>query len=141
MKRIIKFRAQTLFNDEFVYGYYVKDPSGGHRVYYRPFDEATSNTYYFVKPETVAQFTGLLDKNGKEIYEGDILKFGYPINGADDEPDFLDLVVVIDFHGAAFWFTGGGYTDCNWHFYNAENREIIGNIYDNPEHLTSCNNN
>lgn len=84
------------------------------------------------------QFTGLKDKNGKDIYEGDILKFGYPVNGADGEEDFLDLIVVIDFHGAAFWFTGGGYTDCNWHFYNAVNREIIGNIYEHP-HLLNNN--
>ena len=29
--------------------------------------------------------------------------------------------------------TGGGVTDCNWHFYNAEDREIIGNVYESPE--------
>ena len=33
--------------------------------------------------------------------------------------------------------TGGGYTDCNWHFYNAENREVIGNIYEHPKLLTT----
>lgn len=84
-------------------------------------------------------FAGLNDKNRKEIFEGDILNFWWPVNGPDGEEDFIPLVVVIDFHGGAFWFKGGGYTDCNWHFYNAENREIIGNIYENPELIPQLN--
>jgi len=74
MNREIKFRAQRTDTKEFVYGYYVKDPIGNYRIYLKPFEEATSNTYYTVIPDSVCQFTGLLDKKGKEIYEGDILK-------------------------------------------------------------------
>jgi uncharacterized phage protein (TIGR01671 family) len=78
------------------------------------------------------QFTGLKDKNGKEIYEGDIIHM--------IENFFGRIVVfnaVIEYQPAAFWFRGLDYncTDCNWHHFNAEDREVIGNIYENPELL------
>lgn len=94
----------------------------------------------FTEDTIPLQYTGLKDKNGVEIYEGDILKFGWPVNGADGEEEFIPLIVVIDFHGGAFWFKGGGYTDCNWHFYNSENREVIGNIHQHPSLLTQKQN-
>jgi uncharacterized phage protein (TIGR01671 family) len=87
------------------------------------------------KGDPIMQFTGLKDKNGKEIYEGDILNLHYPIVGLDIKDEYLSLIVVINFDGGSFWFNGGGYTDCNWHFYNSEDREVIGNIYENPELL------
>jgi uncharacterized phage protein (TIGR01671 family) len=86
----------------------------------------------------VNQYTGLKDKNGKEIYEGDVLSFGYPTTSKydpDDDTFRLPIKVVISFQGGAFWFTGDGFTDCNWHFYNSEDREVIGNIHENPEYL------
>ena len=82
------------------------------------------------------QFTGLKDKNGKEIYEGDVLSLDYPIKDAfGDDNSSIRIKVFIEFQGGSFWFSGEGYTDCNWHFYNEIDREIIGNIYENPELL------
>jgi hypothetical protein len=40
----IKFRGKRIDNNEWIYGYFVIDPKGGHRIYWKPFDEATSST-------------------------------------------------------------------------------------------------
>ena len=80
----------------------------------------------------VMQYTGLKDKDDKEIYEGDILR--------QTESVFCMPVVfqsVVEYQPGGFWFRGIDFniTDCNWHQFNAQNREVIGNIYENPELL------
>lgn len=69
--------------------------------------------------ETLSQFTGLLDKQGIEIYEGDILEW---ISGSPMvDLDFGTRVVSISYSG------------CNLPTYNERALTIIGNIYENPE--------
>lgn len=130
--REIKFRGKRVDNGEWVYGYLssqmliaVISPIGNY-------DE------YVIYPSTIGQFTGLKDKNGKEIYEGDIL------GNRIDNPVFHGFVdrhiVFFNDYIASFQLQETeddmdismgfleDYTD-----YRAY--KIIGNIHDNPELL------
>jgi len=76
----------------------------------------------------VMQYTGLKDKNGKEIYEGDIIKL-YP-------SDKSGIQILWDEHIAGFGFGNQTMADhLNFRKLTAINYEVIGNIYENPELL------
>ena len=87
-----------------------------------------------VKPETVGQFTGLKDKNGKEIYEGDVIEsdsIRHVVKYSESEAMFVGVSTVIKDS-----LTGEyAETSLSQHWINGWGKEIIGNIYDNPELL------
>ena len=119
----ILFRGQTV-DGCWVYGFYCLNQKDGkvHEI----LEDNTGG--YVVNPDTVGQFTGLLDKNGKLIFEGDVVEY----SGTHHE------VVFETCSGSAFFgiaFRDRGET---WLFGRqtpASHMEVFGNIHDNPELL------
>ncbi len=91
--------------------------------------ECGSSHIWCIDPETVGQYTGLKDKNGTKIFEGDILKF---IN-SDNETSYYDVVYL---EADCRWIIreNGIYQDVLDEFVERY-MTVAGNIYDNPELL------
>ncbi len=85
-----------------------------------------------VIPDTVGQYTGLTDKNGKKIFEGDIVKAQDDIFGS---PFCNGIIGKIVYEETAFFIEPQDSMESQWLFNECAVYEIIGNIHDNPELL------
>lgn len=132
MSREIIFRAKSKSTNTWLYGDLLRNELGAFAVV-PPFKMNMSNecNLYEVDEETVGQFTGLTDKNGKEIYEGDIVTFTKEIiNGVIFQekgfvkyrPDCAMFVLQSDTGDEILSY-------CTRHI------EVIGTIYDNANLL------
>lgn len=118
--REILFRAKRIDNGEWVDGLPQKMWGEWHII--NPEDE---NIAYPIDPETICQYTGLTDKNGKRIWENDILRCG------------MNLRVSWHTFKASWVLSKKGWM-YNHFFGEAvepEDVEVIGNIFDTPELL------
>jgi uncharacterized phage protein (TIGR01671 family) len=86
----------------------------------------------FVIPETVGQYTGLTDANGKKIFEGDIVKAQDEIYGS---PFCYGITGKIVFEECAYFIEPKNPIESQWLFNECAVYEVIGNIHDNPELL------
>jgi uncharacterized phage protein (TIGR01671 family) len=141
MKREIKFRAKDKRAGEWCIGEL-------HLASKVPHIHQDILSSIPIDSSTIGQFTGLNDKNGKEIYEGDIVEwlFFYTVhssNGADGDREEL-LKGVIEWRQGGFIFrilendfeNAGWYSMSDLHTETQTDVEVIGNIHDNPELLT-----
>ena len=144
--REILFRGKRKVNNEWVEGFLFVDRKGLYKIkWYDPHYQSAKTSEVY--PETVGQYTGLTDKNGKKIFEGDLLNgFQYPFYRSESaEHNYFAEVI---------WFTGNcafglythkhptakvrGISAGNADFiedFNSDDWEVIGNIHDNPELL------
>lgn len=133
--REILFRGRRRFNGEWVYGSLVhigdfcaiieRDQDKLHPLDQMFLDANTGNLDGYatkVDPETIGQFTGMLDKYGNKIFEGDVVYNGHGYPGV--------VKWVYGMFGVCF--SNGEYWDiCQ--YVKEEYTKIIGNIHDNPE--------
>jgi uncharacterized phage protein (TIGR01671 family) len=129
--REIKFRGKRLDNGKWVYGdLHIRTP---FPHIHSEIDFGRVN----IDPHTVGQFTGLHDRYGEEIYEGDIVKWnltipGVGVNGGYEEYEIEEI-------GEIQWDAGalhlGEYCAAGFAYESEDYAEIIGNIHDNPELL------
>lgn len=127
--RDILFRGKRKDNGKWAYGYlYIRNDGQYEISFYSKYFDSERFTYDVI-PETVGQYIGLTDKNGKKIFEGDILRRAY--HPYED--------VAIEWFDGSFRFRevnkpkDYGYS-CVCCVQNAvSNLKIIGNIYDHPE--------
>lgn len=124
--RGIKFRAWRGFEMLYDVGIYGKE---GNHCILSTFPDRGTIVSAFHEDVVVMQYTGLKDKNGKEIYEGDIV-----IRKEDDGRTTAPEEVYFDNGGFQPFCEPchGGTTD--WKEYE-KTTEVIGNIYENPELL------
>lgn len=122
MSRQILFRGKRIDNGEWIEGYYAK--SGGCFVL-----KDNGLTYggfemFEVVPETVCQYTGLTDRNGRKIFDGDVIQFEkkkYSVVWNDRIASF----VAKPFEEGRSW-------PC-MNVGTMKAAEVIGNVFDNPE--------
>ena len=118
--REIKFRGKKT-NGEWIFGSLIKYD---FKFQIGVLTYADKMTFVNVKEHTTGQFIGIKDKNGKEIYEGDYLRF-VDISNQDD---FLGVVI---FDSCSFCVKGETMSHYRWMYYSE--LEVLGNIHDNPE--------
>ena len=124
--RDIEFRGRRTDNGEWVYGNLVRGCDEQYAYIVEFGNKELCRNYVDIDPETVGQYTGLKDKNGTKIFEGDIVErfwFGKM------------CIYQISYDNGLASFIGQASIKFTTFDYDSAEFEIIGNIHDNPELL------
>ena len=134
--REIKFRGKRVDNGEWVYGVPVIGLTSGVFMIWIESEAKRGRWELSIRgvvkqaeviPETVGQYTGLDDKNGVEVFEGDVVRYLNSIESGNG-------VVIFDTCAFLFNWIDIDETDSILrHFQCSEELEVIGNVHDNPE--------
>lgn len=128
--REILFRGKRSDNGEWSEGSLLYDSEQNESYIAECFEDKAAYLREVV-PETVGQFTGLIDKNGKKIFEDDIIK----VTDDNGETNLCSCGIGDVCFCYGVWYIEGEVNDGLYDVKNIYYIEIIGNIHDNPELL------
>lgn len=147
--RDILFRAKRLDNGEWAtsrsiaenisndgqYSYFIGARNPANMCFHKSGNIVAAETtgealFYAVEPKTIGQYTGIDDKNGTKMYEGDIVLV---VSGGVDEEDGYACIVWDE--GTARFIMEWRYFITDFDNFYGHDCEVVGNIHDNPELL------